>query len=224
MLARVLSLICLIALGGCGFHQPNSGIERGGFLPGVYGSHNPLVVPVADREFVWNQIIDEMDDYFKIKREQRVHVVGNVLTEGSIETFPTTGSTILEPWRKDSVSGFERWHSTLQSIRRHAQVRVIPVQVGYQIELAVFKELEDLVQPERATVGSMTLRHDNSPARTDEHGQRLPAGTLGWIPLGRDIALEQRILSNIRARVTNTGPTQPAVPIQADVNVNVVPR
>ena len=44
----------------------------------------------------------------QIRREHRVRMVGHVLMEGTIDTFPTIGSTLFEPWRRDSVSGFEK--------------------------------------------------------------------------------------------------------------------
>lgn len=168
-------------------------------LPG--GSHleNPLFIPVTDSEFLWNEVVDELDDYFKIRREERVRVIDNVVTEGWIETFPTVGSSILEPWRRDAIAGFERWHSTLQSTRRWARVRVIPAEGGHQVEVNVFKELEDIEQPEYASVGGATQRYDNSRERDDDS---IAAGTgsLGWIPQGRDVQLEQRILGNLLER------------------------
>ena len=115
---------------------------------------NPLLVPIADRELLWNQLIDELDDYFQVDREQRVVEVGGVLMEGRIETFPKIGSTVLEPWRRDSTPGFEKIHATLQSVRRQASVRVIPQQNGFLVEVIVRKELEDVNHPERATVGT----------------------------------------------------------------------
>ena len=48
---------------------------------------NPLVV-AGDTDFVWNQIVDTLDDYFRIQREQRVQNPGVAATEGLIETFP----------------------------------------------------------------------------------------------------------------------------------------
>ena len=195
----IATILCCIALAtGCGLHQQSplySSANAGGTA-----INNPLFVPVADREFVWNQIIDEMDNYFKIRREDRVRQVGSVLTEGTIETFPRVGSTYLEPWRRDSTPGFEKLHATLQSIRRRAEARVIPTEGGYLIELAVYKELEDVLQPELSTVGDTNLRHDTSPERVDQE-EVLPPGTLGWIGVGRDVSLEQRILANIRGRV-----------------------
>ena len=161
---------------------------------------NPMFIPHSDREFVWNQVVDTIDDYFKIAREDRVRVVGGMLTEGHIETYPVVGATVLEPWRGDSTHGFERLHSTLQSIRRHAVVRVTPLTEGCEIEVAVCKELEDVSQPEQATVGAATLRHDGTLVRT-QAAPNITAVTLGWIPMGRDVSLEQKIAAEIQGRL-----------------------
>jgi hypothetical protein len=178
---------------------------------------NPLIVPVVDRDFTWDQIVDIVDDYFKIEREERVRQTGEILTEGRIDTFPQTAATIFEPWRGDSVGFNERWLSTLQSYRRMAQLRVIPVANGYQIEIQVLRELENLPRPMHATAGSATFRHDTSPERRTEPepilgrevgddprpvANAIPA--LGWIPEGRDPALENVILGRISRRLNET--------------------
>ena len=83
-----------------------------------------MTLPVTDPEFFWNQLVDAVDDYFDVKMERRVQQIGAVITEGRIETHPQPGATVQEPWRRDSVSGYQRWHATAQSIRRTATVRV----------------------------------------------------------------------------------------------------
>jgi hypothetical protein len=161
---------------------------------------NPLFLPPIDREFLWNQTVDALDDYFRIEREDRVRLVAGVLTEGRIDTFPTVGSTIFEPWRVDSTPGYEKLHATLQSIRRRATVRVIPTEGGYLLDVVVQKELEDLDKPEHATAGGSTLRHDGTIVRQEGAPGRYSV-TLGWIPIGRDLTLEQRILADLSARL-----------------------
>ena len=77
----------------------------------------------------------------------------------------------------------------------------MPTHSGYDIELVVHKELEDLPRPEHATAGAATFRSDGSlPSRRAEvvsHSYAAP----NWIALGRDVPLEQRILSEIQARL-----------------------
>ncbi|MDX1963811.1 MAG: hypothetical protein SFX18_11695 [Pirellulales bacterium] len=178
---------------------------------------NPIQAPVADRDFAWDQIVDVVDDYFKIEREERVRQTGEILTEGRIDTYPQTAATIFEPWRSDGVTLSDRWLSTLQSYRRRASVRVIPDIQGFQIEVVVQRELEDLPRPAHATAGAATLRHDTSPDRRTEAEPVLgravgddarpvanPPPTLGWIPAGRDEPLEQEMLLRIAERLNVT--------------------
>lgn len=161
---------------------------------------NPLFLPPLDNEFVWNQLVDAVDDHFRIEREERVRLIGGILTEGRIDTFPTVGSTLLEPWRGDSTPGYEKLHATLQSIRRKATVRLIPTEGGSLVDVVVQKELEDLDKPEHATAGGATMRHDGTLVRREGAPGRYSV-TLGWIPIGRDCSLEQKILADIRRRL-----------------------
>jgi hypothetical protein len=158
------------------------------------------IIPVHNHEVAWNDLVDVVDDYFRTDREQRVHQVGDVLTEGRIETFPQVGSTLLEPHRSDSINLYEKTLATFQSLRRRATVRVIPDPRGYQVEVTVMKELEDLPRPELSTAGGATFRHDGSVERPVGLTP-LERGGTRWFPIGRDVALEQAILANLKARI-----------------------
>jgi hypothetical protein len=165
------------------------------------GPPNPIMVPVIDEGLAWDQIADVVDDYFKIAREQRVRRSGEAWTEGRIETAPLDGATVLEPHRRDSVGSFNRWESTFQSIRRRATVRVIPDPNGYLVEVIVVKEIEDLPKPEKARAGPAAFGTEQTmPSRRLEEVIRTHSSPR-WIPLGRDPALEQRMLADIHARL-----------------------
>ena len=194
----VLTASVVVGTSGCGLHQGLSPIENGQTLQLL---ENPLFIGVTDRDLLWNQLVDSLDTYFDIEREEQVKLAGEILTEGRIETEPRAAATLLEPWNSDSTTRFDAWQATLQSIRLSALVRVVPVDAGYRIEVVVQKELEDVAQPERRTADGTALRHDGSIARDQD---RIENGstTLGWIPLGRDIALEQRILADIQSRLS----------------------
>lgn len=164
---------------------------------------NPIQVPLLDRFRVMEQVSDEVDDYFRIAREEQIRVVDNVMTEGWIETWPRIGSTILEPWHHDSTRGFEKLHASLQTVRRQAKVRVIPTGDSYSIDVKVFKELEDNPNPVRSAVSGKYLRHDNALDVGFEDPWRSRQND-GWISMGRDVSLEQRILRNILGRLSGT--------------------
>ena len=166
---------------------------------------NPIYIPVTNQDWAWEQIVDVVDDYFRVERESRVQLVGNVVTEGRIDTFPQVGATLAEPHRPDSVGRYNRWESTFQTIRRRALVRVIPEQGGYLVDLAVYKELEDLPHPENSTAGAATFRNDSSlSSRVNNEVSRTRLSDY-WIPLGRDVACEQEMLAEIQARLAGGG-------------------
>jgi hypothetical protein len=123
---------------------------------------NPLTVPVGDPDFTWDQLAEVVSRYFPIQREQRVQQFGAVVSEGRIETPFQIAATVFEPQRRDSVGAFNLWQSTLQTIRRRAVLRVIPLGNAYQLDLQVQKQLEDLPDrraPRRAPPPSGTTRH-----------------------------------------------------------------
>ncbi len=196
LMMYVVGLFGLVAMPGCRsfLSEPN-----GPNLCGELEIQNPMLIPMADRWFVMDQISDELDNYFRIYREERIGVVDSVMTEGWIETHPKIGGTILEPWKQDSTPGFEKAHATLQTVRRFAKARIIPTGNSYQIDLKVFKELEDLAQPMGAAVGGPLLRHDNA-LDVDRNDPWVSQRNPGWIPMGRDFSLEQMILRNIQQR------------------------
>ena len=116
-------LLVALALLGCGCAPFD-------WRPGPFAAQitqsNPALVTIQDPDYVWEQVVEVVDDYFKIVRQERVRVVGDVLTEGFVETAPTPGATLLEPWHRDSADTLERLESTLQTIRRRALVRQSP--------------------------------------------------------------------------------------------------
>ena len=64
-------LLAPLAMSGCGWwsplglhHHPPAGAV-------VALVENPLYTPVADREFVWNQVVDTIDNYFHHKHPRR---------------------------------------------------------------------------------------------------------------------------------------------------------
>ncbi len=68
--------------------------------------NNPVPLSEQDPEFLWLQIVDTVDDYFRIKTEQRFRKDSEQWLEGRIETYPEIGATALESWRKDALRAF----------------------------------------------------------------------------------------------------------------------
>lgn len=164
---------------------------------------NPLYVPACDRDFAMDQVSDEVDDYFQIRKEQRIALLENVLMEGWIETQPKIGASVFEPWRRDAATLEERRLGTLQTIRRWAKVRVIPNGKGYLIDVKVYKELEDRHPPDHSVVTSGLPRHDLAMDSLQDSSANFqdPNSKLRWFSIGRDFELEQKMLRNIQQRL-----------------------
>lgn len=168
--------------------------------PPIVAFENPMRVPPYNRDLVWDQMVDVVDDYFTVLREDPVRQIGDVLTEGRLETRPEIGSTLLEPWKFDAVTAYDKLEGTLQSIRRRALVRMIPDAQGYLIEVVVFKELENLRRPEFSRSSASAFRNDASIERFEPVVGEQPVER-GWIPQGRDVNLEQEILCRLKERL-----------------------
>jgi hypothetical protein len=171
---------------------------------------NPVFVPIADPQCAWEAIVDVVDDYFRIEHEDPVRVAGNSATDGNLTTFADVSPTVFEPWRRSTIDPAQRVENTMQTMRRWARVHVSPAQGGYMVEVAVFKELEDVVRPEHATAGAATFRYDDTLTGIVNPiaGERV---ALGWIPRGRDPTMEQHIISHLLSRCGQFA--QPAGPV-----------
>ena len=212
-------LLTLLAAGCVQTRQTANPVDPLGItLPGVEYYDNPVQIPPGEPELVWETVIDVLDDYFEIDEHnsEPLRQVDNFVLEGHVETMGRIGATVLEPWRHDSANLHERIESTVQSIRRKAVVRVIPDETGYKVDVAVYKYLEDVIKPEHSSAGAATFRYDDSLNRVVNPVLEAPIDA-GWILLGRDMALEQRIIAQILSRTgtvcmpcgPTTGPTMP---------------
>jgi hypothetical protein len=182
--------------------------------PAIY--NNPIFIPIANHECVWEEVVAVMSGYFRIAEERPIRMAGNMPTEGILTTLPEISPTIFEPWRHDTVDQPQRVENTLQTMRRRAVVHVVPApeQNGHWIHVAVFKELEDNRHPDHATAGTATLRYDRSLTRIVNPVTDEPI-TKGWIGKGRDVPLEQYIIGDLLSRCGSPG-TGPAIaPVQS---------
>lgn len=180
------------------------------FWPKNFGPPPPITVPVSnpahvgavDPTFLWQQIVDTVDDYFRIASESPARRENNTWLEGRLRSYPEVSGTTFEPWRRDTTRGFERMQSTFQTVRRTATVRVVPEATGYLIDVSVLKEQEDIDNPQFATASNPSQQQD--VASDAVSGLSLPTqSTLGWYEIGRDRELEQLIMENILGRISN---------------------
>jgi hypothetical protein len=153
---------------------------------------NPFFVRAQNYDAVWELAVDTTHDYFEIARESKI--------TGEIETRPKVGASLLEPWHRDSVGFHNRLESSLQSIRRRAFIRIKPEPDGCLVSVEVFKEIEHLAGAANNTAGGASFQTTN-PLRRDLNlvvGQSAPSG---WIILGRDERLEQKMLARLQKSI-----------------------
>jgi hypothetical protein len=191
----------LLSFAGCSTYEPFAAREVSWRLNAPQ-SHNPIFVENHNHEFLWSMLTDVIDSYFDVANEMPIRLYGNVLTEGHIETKPKMGASLAEPWHADSVGFSERFACTAQTIRRRAEVHVVPETGGYTIEVNVFKELEDNAQPLRAVANDSNLRFRDT---VDEFADKIDVdpSSSGWFIIERDVALENQLLSEIAYRLKN---------------------
>ena len=194
--------LTLLLAAGCATYEPFSPTRELTWRWNAPQSHNPVFVQNYDHGFLWSIVVDVVDNHFEIDRDTPIRRYGNVLTEGHLETKPKIGASLAEPWHVDSVGFTKRLESTLQTIRRRAEVHVVPQPDGYTIEVRVFKEKEDNPRPLGAVTQTSHLRSRES---VDEFADSINVDphSAGWFIIERDTALENRLLKEIVYRLEN---------------------
>lgn len=182
----------MLALAGCstGPLQENPVILRPDQL---VPQENPLYLPQGPQPEVYDKIfqkaLDIVDDFFEIAYANRY--------EGRIESQPTVAPGLEQPWKPGSPDFQQRLLASLQSIRHRCILLITTAdEGGYYIDVKVLKELEDLPNPMRATAGSASFDLVSTIERQYEVIEQ-PVYESGWIPIGRDLKLEQVILERL---------------------------
>lgn len=185
--ARIADLACLplvavLLVGLCGCASPRAVMVS-----------NPLSLQAADRDGVWERAVAVLhQNHFEVGRESKL--------EGVIETTWRAGSSVFEPWHPDSVGTHSRVESTLQSIRRRVTVNMQSSSPGQMlVNVRVDKEIEDLPGIAATTEGGATLSESRILDRDLRPliGQSSPSR---WLPAGRDVLLESKLLSELQGR------------------------
>lgn len=119
---------------------------------------------------------------------------------GVITTLPTTSMQWHEPWRADVADGYSLALSSLHTVRRQATVRFVrdpsaPDHWTVEVQVDVYLLNAPDYQVTTASSGIRSFSGD-LPSVTGEAGPRLMRR---WTPVGRDPAMEDRLLERILA-------------------------
>ncbi len=176
-------MLVLLLVTGCAALRPGP--------RGVQSVTNPFPVQTSNEDVLWERTIDVLHSFhFEIERENRLARV--------IETRPRVGSGILEPWHHDSVGLASRLESTAQSIRRTVIVTLIPTDRAdtFHVSVQALKDREDYLGTSGHSIGAATFL-ESEPLQRDLSRVVGPSSRSQWIPIGRDLALEQAILQSL---------------------------
>lgn len=144
--------------------------------------------PDDDLDSLWNSaltVLQKVD--FQPDRQDRAL--------GVITTYPTTSMQWHEPWRQDVGTSYALLESSMHTVRRKATVRFIRDHVW---KLDVQVDVYRLSRAETQITSASSVLHGFSGLLpTAEGGSRTLGAPEHWVHLGRDEALEGRLLDRI---------------------------
>jgi hypothetical protein len=171
--------------------------ENPGLIRSDVASPNPAYIALGPPDYaaVFETCLNVLDDYFEIAYANRY--------DGTIRSHPKVAPGLEQPLKFGSPDLRERLLATLQSVRYRSEIVIEPApQGGYSVSVIVYKEIEDLARPIRATAGSASFQSDNTVDRQYEVVDPSIIDS-NWAPLGRETHLEQAIIQRITYLLQN---------------------
>jgi hypothetical protein len=154
---------------------------------------NPVYLPLGPNSYgmVFEQVLTVVGEYAEIRYSNRY--------DGQILTFARISPGLEQFWKPGSPDFYQRLEATFQTIRHRGEVLIQAAEDGgYFVHVTVYKDLEDIPKPIRATAGTAAFRSDNTVERQFEVIDASVVPETNWIPLGRDVPMEQAILHQIK--------------------------
>jgi len=135
--------------------------------------------------------------------EMRFEIEKYDIENGVVRSRPLRGGQFFEPWRSDNAGGFNTAEANLQSVQRTVEVTLTGQQTGVCMECVVTAQRLSL--PEQPIEGfnsapALLTASDQSKQALDVEEERLEK--MRWIDLGRDTALEQKIITRIQKTIS----------------------
>jgi hypothetical protein len=122
---------------------------------------------------------------------------------GVIRTRPLRGGQFFELWRSDNAGGFNTAESNLQSLQRTVEITLQPQQAGICMQCqANTQRLSLPEEPIKGYYSATSLYTASTQSRQQLYVDNKRQEQLRWIDLGRDTALEQKILQRIQDSIS----------------------
>ena len=184
-------LACVAAVAGC--HRP--------MRPTEPTTQRVYLADEADVNRLWEAAQDVLRRHrFELARVDR--------RGGWITTLPVTSQACFEFWRHDVDTTYDLMEATLRTVRRSAAVTIDRQAGDSEADVTVTVRQETFATPERqfnSSASSLRIFGDSLPGVSGE--RRLTRADDYWIDVGRDGAMERRLLEHIlRRAVVSTVP------------------
>ncbi len=198
-MGRRLLALCAAALGlaavGCGSSGPlfeNPVMLR----PVATGPvSNPTYIALGTTNDAYRKVFERVTDLLS---DYQFEIAEANPYAGLIRTHPRVAPGLEQFFKPGSPDSGERTLNTLQSIRNIIVVKIDGARDGgFWVDVRVYKELENVDRPIRATAGAAAFRSDNPIDRQYEVIEPV-AVSGGWIPIGEDAAFEQELLARLK--------------------------
>jgi hypothetical protein len=172
-----------------------------------YSSIHPISVTVTpQQDALWNSTQDVLRRHGY--SPDRVDRVAGVMT-----TFPVTSQHWFEIWRNDVATFRDAMESSMNPIRRWVEVTFAKGDDEAWSEVAVVVHKERLSSPDRQFNNSGAAYQyfsGNLPSTTGQY--RVTTADDRWLDLGRDAAMEDRLLHKIIRAQPEATPAPPSEP------------
>lgn len=175
----LLTVCVMIFFAGCG------GNQKAGMV-------NEITLTNMNKQQVVEISQDVLRDFnFSIAKED--------VNTGYIRTRPLTGGQFFEFWRKDNADSRDVLESSIQDIRRTAQVNIRQADGKLAVNCVVKVQRLYLPQMSAENAGMRFDRITGQRIRTTELSLNIDTKTITWIDLPDDAKLSAEILKKIEA-------------------------
>jgi hypothetical protein len=156
--------------------------------------HTVPLLNEEQRQALWTASLD-------VLRSRLFEIDRSDLRAGVITTRPETSQDIVEFWRRDVATRYDLLEASMHTVRRWVEVRILTATDNHpeELQVAVYKERYNTIERQvTSSAGGLRVFDPDVPSTL---GRRYrPLEDAYWTPVGRDSALESRLMQEILDR------------------------
>jgi hypothetical protein len=189
-----------ISVSGTGAWALVFGLALAVIFAGTIGCGQPVRPEVPTSAPAYNEELDVLwDAALYVLQKHQFEPDRQDRTAGTITTKPTTSRQWGEFWRQDvdPHDSYSMAEASLQTIQRQATVRFIKGNEGWRVEVQVDVSRLNMPESQITTASSAILAFSGTLPTNEGQSFRDPRLRKNWDLLGRDGAMEERLLDRI---------------------------